>query len=251
MARRFPAFVLILVLGPACSGPASRPLPATVEAPVQPAPEPTDPSSDGTSDGAIRIQEPPDVEASAPGTDPAPPVPAPETGPVEPLVKADLVVVESDRSVLVMYRESREIARFPVALGRGGIGKRRRGDEMTPRGRYRLLAPAPSRRFHHFVPVTYPNASDLRRGLARGFLTQAEHDRLAASVRGGGLAPQDSKLGGNVGIHAPEAPQHVPRSVADREHQALEKTGGCIVMRDADLEAFLERFEPGVAIEIR
>lgn len=53
---------------------------------------------------------------------------------------------------------------FHVALGRGGVDKRAEGDSRTPRGRYTLGAARPSSRYHRFIPVGYPTASQAGQG---------------------------------------------------------------------------------------
>ena len=79
----------------------------------------------------------------------APPAaPCPPTG--------TLVAVHSADHRLQLCRAGRVEGSFRVALGRGGLDKRREGDERTPVGRYALGAPRASERFHRFVPVGYP-----------------------------------------------------------------------------------------------
>ena len=245
-----PIIVSIFVLGSGCSGPGARPSPTSAGPATRSEPDPPATAQPVVANASDPVEEPVEAPTPAePGADA--PVAVEDRGGREQDGAADLVVVESDRSEIVMLRHDREIGRFPVALGRGGVGKRRRGDEMTPRGRYRLLEPTQSRRFRHFIPISYPNADDIRRGLDREFITQAEHDRMLAVIRAEGLAPQDSNLGGNVGIHAPVAPHVGTAEPTGGGPDPLERTGGCIVMRAADLEAFLERIEPGTPIEIR
>jgi hypothetical protein len=171
----------------------------------------------------------------------------PDAGPI----KADLVVVDSRELVLIASREGRELRRYPVEIGQGGVGKRRLGDLRTPRGRYRLLQAIPSRRYRHFLRVSYPNARDVQRGFSRGLITRTERDALIRTIGDGGLPRQDTKLGGNIGLHAPSMPPSAPRPPMDQIPRRLEKTQGCIVMHDEDLEDFLEIFQPGVALEIR
>ncbi len=161
------------------------------------------------------------------------------------------MVVDTRELVLIASRQGRELARFPVEIGRGGAGKRRHGDLRTPRGRYRLLRAIPSHRYRYFIMVSYPNRRDLRRGFSRGLITREQRDAMLRAIGHGGLPRQDTKLGGNIGVHAPSLPPDQPRPALDAEPPPLEKTQGCIVMSDADLMAFLELFEPGCPIEIR
>lgn len=54
--------------------------------------------------------------------------------------------------------------RFRVALGGGGVGKRREGDRKTPLGVYPLGTARRSKAFGIFIPVGYPTRDQKRRG---------------------------------------------------------------------------------------
>jgi hypothetical protein len=86
----------------------------------------------------------------------------PELDPCPP-VGAE-VVVDTRRRGLWLCESGHAVDRFPVAIGRGGPGKRRRGDLRTPLGEYPLGPPRPSRRYGLFIPVGYPTPEQLRLG---------------------------------------------------------------------------------------
>lgn len=75
-----------------------------------------------------------------------------------------LVTVRSADHRLRLCRAGRVEGSFRVALGRGGLDKRREGDERTPVGRYALGTPRASARFHRFVPVGYPTEAQRAEG---------------------------------------------------------------------------------------
>ena len=75
-----------------------------------------------------------------------------------------LVAVHSADHRLQLCRAGRVEGSFRVALGRGGLDKRREGDSRTPLGRYALGAPRASERFHRFVPVAYPTEAQRAEG---------------------------------------------------------------------------------------
>jgi murein L,D-transpeptidase YafK len=76
------------------------------------------------------------------------------------------VVVQVVERSLILCREGRSVGRYPVALGAGGVGKRRTGDNKTPLGRYPLGRPRASQSYDTFVPVGYPTAAQRRLGLS-------------------------------------------------------------------------------------
>ncbi len=78
--------------------------------------------------------------------------------------KGSVIVVDTTAGVLTMCAngEARQTRR--VAIGRGGAGKTRRGDNKSPLGDYRLGNPRPSKRFGTFIPLGYPTATQRKRG---------------------------------------------------------------------------------------
>jgi murein L,D-transpeptidase YafK len=76
------------------------------------------------------------------------------------------IVVQVVERSLILCREGQAVGRYPVALGAGGVGKRRTGDNKTPLGRYPLGRPRASQSYGTFVPVGYPTAAQRRLGLS-------------------------------------------------------------------------------------
>ena len=76
----------------------------------------------------------------------------------------DAVVVQTATHRLWLCTAGTAAARYAVALGRGGVGKRRRGDGRTPVGTYPLGAPRPSARYGTFIPIAYPTPAQAASG---------------------------------------------------------------------------------------
>jgi len=87
---------------------------------------------------------------------------APPAAPCPP--SGTVVAVHSADHRLRLCRAGRVEGSFRVALGRGGLDKRREGDGRTPVGPYTLGAPRMSERFHRFVPVGYPTEAQQAEG---------------------------------------------------------------------------------------
>ena len=93
-----------------------------------------------------------------------------------------------------------------VALARGGVDKRREGDERTPLGTYRLDRPSRSADFHRFIHVRYPTAEQRRAGYT----------------------------GSAIGVHGPSRAARRFR----RMSTLVDWTAGCIAVgTDADIDA--------------
>jgi murein L,D-transpeptidase YafK len=123
--------------------------------------------------------------------------------------KGDVVTVITRKRELLLCQEGAVVAKFRVALGRGGLDKRRAGDGRTPLGTYALGIPRPSARYGLFIPIDYPTADQASQGFT----------------------------GGEVGIHGP------PRGLTEPEYPitAVNWTQGCIATAmDADIGVIAE-----------
>ena len=78
------------------------------------------------------------------------------------------VVVDTAARELLLCESGRAARSYPVALGRGGLDKKREGDGRTPLGEYPLAAPRASAQFHTFLAVGYPTAEQRKAGLTGG-----------------------------------------------------------------------------------
>jgi len=111
-------------------------------------------------------------------------------------------------------------AHYPVALGRGGTGKRTRGDRKTPLGSYALGEPRLSDRFGVFIPISYPTAAQRRRGFT----------------------------GGEIGIHGPQRRFEWAGSL----NTYVDWTEGCIALGTLDeameVATFVREHAPSVLI---
>lgn len=74
------------------------------------------------------------------------------------------VVVETQTRRLYLCEAGHVARSFDVALGAGGVGKQRQGDNKTPLGEYGLGPPRASHDYHLFVPVGYPTVAQARLG---------------------------------------------------------------------------------------
>ncbi|MEQ8662153.1 MAG: L,D-transpeptidase family protein, partial [Gammaproteobacteria bacterium] len=131
---------------------------------------------------------------------------------------------------LLIVRAGQEVLRtFQVAVGRGGRGdKIMRGDRKTPIGTYRVVGYNDRSRFDTFVRLNYPNVKDAYYGLRNAVISRAEFDDIVSALREGRTPPQDTALGGAIGIHGigEETPEKV------HIHDNLDWTEGCIALRN-------------------
>jgi len=188
--------------------------------------------------GCPRPQPPAPPPAPAPAPAPAP---SPETLPCPEVER--IAVTKHTRSLVAYCRGGGE-RRFTVALGRAPVGaKERRGDHRVPEGVYHLVGSARPSRFYRFWMLDYPSPADAQRGLAAGRISHAQERAIARSHERGLLPPQDTPLGGMIGLHG-------EGSRWRGDSAKLDWTEGCLALADADLDFLMARAAPGTAVEI-
>jgi murein L,D-transpeptidase YafK len=181
------------------------------------------------------------TSASADGLDRAP-VPVTDTS----VGRYSLEIDKSARQLLL--KDGTRIARrYTVAVGRGGRGdKRIRGDNKTPIGVYHITGFNESSPFDLFMRLNYPNLKDGYFGLRRSLITRTQFDRIVDAQQQDELPPQDTPLGGAIGIHG------LGEETAERLRiQAnADWTQGCIALTNREVHELRRYVDVGTRVEI-
>jgi murein L,D-transpeptidase YafK len=158
----------------------------------------------------------------------------------------EIQVIKSKRLLLIKHGSKVE-KEFRVASGKGGKGdKRKLGDRKTPVGIYRIVELKDSEKFHRFLRLSYPNVKDAIYGLRNKMITRAEFDAIVAAARSGVIPPQDTPLGGAIGIHG------LGDESGDRLylHLGTDWTEGCIALTNEQVEEVMKYVDVGTKVVI-
>ncbi len=151
-----------------------------------------------------------------------------------------VIEVLKSRKTLLVKRGERVIRKYRTAIGKGGKGdKQRSGDHKTPVGTYRVVRFNDNSRFRLFMQLNYPNIKDAFYGLKHHLIGRKEFDRIVTALKKGQAPPQDTPLGGAIGIHG--------LGMASRRqlliHRNYNWTEGCIALTNdeiLDLKKFVK-----------
>lgn len=176
-----------------------------------------------------------------------PPQTAPSQTPSEDHERTDpWVLVDSAQDRMTIYKKGAAPIVFQnIAFGAAGVKEKlRRGDDVTPRGVYRVAWVREQSKFLHFVGLDYPSRADARRGFESGRIDRSTLERINHAHAIGGVPPQDTALGGFIGIHG------VGKGSLE-VHRLANWTGGCIAVENAQIHRLLEFVRLGTIVEIR
>jgi len=156
-----------------------------------------------------------------------------------------LLVDTQALTLAVMQGDSMIYTFENIAIGSNGATLDKEvSDEKTPLGDFRINEIRPSERFGQFLSIDYPSAEIAQRALRAGRITAEEHEALRQARKLGRAPPQDTGLGGHLGIHgigegSPEI------------HNAFNWTDGCIALTNEQLEELMAWVTVGTRVSIR
>ena len=165
-------------------------------------------------------------------------------------IAAGRFAIEVDKSKrLLIVRQGEEVHKvYRIAAGRGGPGtKLVLGDKKTPVGSYRVVGFNDSSKFDYFIRLNYPNVKDAFYGLKNEVIDRAEFDTIVAALRRSKIPPQDTALGGAIGIHGlgPETDKKI------HIHDNLDWTEGCIALRNDEVQELRSFISIGTRVVIK
>ncbi|ERS81909.1 MULTISPECIES: L,D-transpeptidase family protein [unclassified Halomonas] len=156
------------------------------------------------------------------------------------------VLVDDREAELIVYRGNRQLERFhPISLGRGGARPMRlKGSNATPKGEFRVNRFNFESDWHLFVGLDYPTPTHARVALDEGIYSQQDYDRYFDYYRRNGHPPQDTVLGGFIGLHG--------IGKGDPEvHRQFHWTQGCVAVTDTQIERLASMIDIGTRVVIR
>ncbi len=132
-----------------------------------------------------------------------------------------------------------------VAIGRGGAGlKTHRGDNITPHGEYRIGWVGDKSMFKRFFGLTYPSVQDAENAFQKGVIDERQYQRIAKAHALGQIPPQDTALGGQIGIHG-------LGSGDARIHEVFDWTHGCIALTNSQIDHLSQIVDTGTVVKIK
>ena len=156
------------------------------------------------------------------------------------------LLVDTEVQTLSVYRGDELLERFHnISLGRGGPSlDRARGDGTTPLGTFRIDAVRQSARFLLFFRIDFPRPEHALRALEVGRIDEQDYERIVRAFEREEPAPQDTPLGGQLGIHG--------LGTGSRQiHDALNWTQGCIALSNPQIRRLSRWIRLGMRVEVR
>lgn len=156
------------------------------------------------------------------------------------------VLVDDQDATLSIFRGNALLHRFaPVSLGRGGAKTQRvRGDNVTPKGEFRVNRFNYASQWRTFIGIDYPTPPHARMALEQGIYSQADYEAYFDYYRLHGYPPQNTVLGGAIGVHG--------LGSADPDiHGRYHWTQGCVAVTNEQIDQVSDLVGVGTRVVIR
>ena len=141
-------------------------------------------------------------------------------------------VDKSDSTLVVENNAGKKIRKYTIATGRGGRGdKKEVGDKKTPVGTYYVTGFNEKSKFDYFIRINYPNLKDAYYGYKSRKISKDDFKRISNAIKNGKQPPQNTKLGGAIGIHG------IGRETSKKLliHRNIDWTEGCVALRNFEV----------------
>lgn len=157
------------------------------------------------------------------------------------------ILIKRSEKRLIIQKDGEVLRSFHVALGSGGSKpKLKSGDRLTPLGKYHIVQVRDSDRFHLFIQLDYPSVRDAINALKEERISKAQYRKILDAHIFGNLPPQNTPLGGAIGIHGIGVETKDKLEI----HEIADWTQGCIALRNNEVEQLTQYISKGTQVTI-
>jgi murein L,D-transpeptidase YafK len=131
-----------------------------------------------------------------------------------------------------------------ISLGHNGVAmERREGDGKTPLGAFRIAWINRNSRYRLFFGLDYPNQEQAEWAWRHKLIDSETYFRIREALFQGRVPPQDTPLGGYIGIHG-------IGSLDPRTHAIMNWTQGCVALTNAQIAELSQWAKVGTRVVI-
>ncbi len=153
--------------------------------------------------------------------------------------------VDTQALVLRVMRGQQPIKTYEdIAIGRfGTTADKRHLDGKTPLGEFHISLIKNTSPYRRFFGFDYPRLDQAERALERGDLPLDEFKAINSAVRAHRVPPQNTALGGHLGIHGIGAGD-------PKVHESYNWTKGCIALTNTQIDELAQWVHLGVRVVV-
>lgn len=156
------------------------------------------------------------------------------------------LLVDTQQKVIQVKQGDITLASFDnISIGRQGVGhKQKFGDDITPLGKYKITYINDDSHFRKFFGLNYPSPSDAGLALSDERISYAEYQQIMQAHDNNVVPPQETGLGGQIGIHGVGSGNKKIQGLFDWTH-------GCVALSNQQLDKLEKWVYKGMQVQIK
>lgn len=156
-----------------------------------------------------------------------------------------VLIDTAEQQLSVMSGDKERLTFSNIAIGRyGASSSRMKGDNQTPLGSFQVSWLKQPHRYSQFFGINFPNQEAADLALAEKRIPHATWVKITKALESNKLPPQDTPLGGYIGIHG------VGRG-DNAVHSSFNWTNGCVALTNTQIKRLGALIKVGTRVVIR
>lgn len=169
----------------------------------------------------------------------------PGLSPAQAGAESWVMIDTASRTLAVMQGDQVKHIFHNISVGRNGYAfDHHEGDGKTPLGIFHIAWINPNSRFHLFFGLDYPNQEYAEEAYRQKLIDVDTYSAIRKALYRGDLPPQDTPLGGNIGIHG------IGRG-SRLIHESTDWTQGCIALTNEQIDQLAQWINLGTTVVIQ
>ncbi|SMG62910.1 [similarity to] ErfK/YbiS/YcfS/YnhG [methanotrophic bacterial endosymbiont of Bathymodiolus sp.] len=156
------------------------------------------------------------------------------------------LLVDTQKKIIQVRQGETTLASFDkISIGRKGARyKQKSGDDITPLGNYKIAYMNDGSHFRIFFGLNYPSLYDAELALIDKRISILEFQEIKQAQDNNSLPPQDTVLGGYIGIHG------IGRG-NKKVHGVFDWTQGCVAVSNPQIDSLAKWVYQGMRVQIK
>jgi len=156
------------------------------------------------------------------------------------------LLVDTQKKVIQVKQGEQVLATFDnIAIGRKWAAQKHQlGDDITPVGTYKITYTNNSSHFRKFIGLNYPSERDAGLALFSARISYADYQKIIHAHRNNKMPPQNTVLGGQIGIHGLGKGDQ-------RVHSTFDWTHGCVGLSNKQIDRLAKWVYAGMRVQIK
>ncbi|MBT3813767.1 MAG: L,D-transpeptidase [Gammaproteobacteria bacterium] len=159
---------------------------------------------------------------------------------------ATWLLVDTQKKIIQVKQGKHILESFDkISIGRKGANyKQRSGDDITPLGNYKIAYINDQSNFRVFFGLNYPSVYDAELALIDKRISVLEFQEIKQAHESNSLPPQNTVLGGYIGIHG--------IGQGDKKvHGVFDWTQGCVAVSNPQIDKLAKLIYQGMRVQIK